>query len=330
MIYNVDLNKELFFSIVIPVYNVESYLEECVESVLTQGFDAIEIILVNDGSKDTSGKICDEFAKKDSRVQVIHKANGGLSSARNAGIAAASGKYILFLDSDDYYCQGALSILSQWLKSSGADCIAFGCKPFSDGAPVVYSYHREKTQFGIAKTGVELVAEMMAYDELHVNAGLYAIKRSFLLETGLSFYDRIIHEDELFSFLLFLHCDSMLVIADQLYFRRCRGGSIMNTRKYQEVFLGLVTTYREICRFMNDRDAIDIKRVCKSRLRVIFNQLQNLYNELPVDAKRSVDALYKEMIQLSKENLSRDDTFVWLVSHFNRTYNFYKSLKRRA
>jgi glycosyltransferase involved in cell wall biosynthesis len=330
MIYNVDLNKELFFSIVIPVYNVESYLKECVNSVLTQGLDSIEIILVNDGSKDGSGKICDEYVEKDSRVQVIHKPNGGLSSARNAGIAAASGKYILFLDSDDYYCPGALSVLYQWLISSDAECIAFGCKPFSDGAPVVYTYHREKTPFGIVKTGVEHVAEMMAHGEFHVNAGLYTVKRSFLLETGLLFYDRIIHEDELFSFLLFLHCDSMLVIEDQLYFRRCRGGSIMNTRKYQEVFLGLVTTFREICRFMNDRNAHDIKRVCTSRLRVIFNQLQNLYNDLPADAREPVEVLYKEMIQLSKQSLSRDDAFVWLVSHFNRPYNFYKSLKRRA
>lgn len=89
-------------SIIVPVYNAENYLHKCIRSLLNQNFSDFEIILVNDGSKDNSGQICDEYAKSDSRIKVIHKENGGVSSARNSGLDEASGKYIMFCDSDDF------------------------------------------------------------------------------------------------------------------------------------------------------------------------------------------------------------------------------------
>lgn len=89
-------------SIIIPVYNTEQYLPECIESILAQTFQDFELILVNDGSKDGSGKVCDEYAKKDERIRVIHKENGGVSKARNTGLDAAQGQYVMFCDADDY------------------------------------------------------------------------------------------------------------------------------------------------------------------------------------------------------------------------------------
>lgn len=92
----------MFFSVIVPVYNVEQYLRACVDSVLSQTFEDFELILVDDGSKDTSGLICDEYANKDPRVKVIHKTNGGQSTARNAGLREAGGEFAVFLDSDDF------------------------------------------------------------------------------------------------------------------------------------------------------------------------------------------------------------------------------------
>lgn len=104
-----DLRENCLISIIIPVYNVEKYLKRCIESVLQQSFQSIEIILVDDGSNDNSGRICDEYEKIDNRIQVIHKKNAGLSSARNAGIEQSSGEFITFIDSDDWvspmYCE---------------------------------------------------------------------------------------------------------------------------------------------------------------------------------------------------------------------------------
>jgi len=105
-------------SVIIPVYNVESYLTRCVDSILRQTYGNLEVILVNDGSRDGSGAICDEFAARDHRVRVIHKENGGLSSARNAGLEAAHGEYITFVDSDDWIVEDAyehlLSLLEEY------------------------------------------------------------------------------------------------------------------------------------------------------------------------------------------------------------------------
>ena len=89
-------------SVIVPIYNTEKYLKRCFDSILSSTYENLEVILVDDGSPDNSGKICDEYAARDSRIRVIHKKNGGLSSARNAGLDIATGDYVTFVDSDDY------------------------------------------------------------------------------------------------------------------------------------------------------------------------------------------------------------------------------------
>ena len=103
-------------SIIVPVYNTEEYLSECIESILDQSFTDFELLLINDGSIDKSGKICDEYAKKDSRIVVIHKENGGVSSARNKGIEIAQGEWISFIDADDWITPLYLSDLIRKLR----------------------------------------------------------------------------------------------------------------------------------------------------------------------------------------------------------------------
>lgn len=114
-------------SIIIPVYNTEKYLIQCLNSVLDQGYrDNIEIILIDDGSIDNSGRICDEFAERDSRIKVFHTINCGLSAARNKGLTVAQGKWIAFLDSDDWLAENYLMVLSGIIRSYEADYISFG------------------------------------------------------------------------------------------------------------------------------------------------------------------------------------------------------------
>lgn len=108
-------------SVVIPVYNVESFLKRCLDSVLCQTYTNLEIIVVNDGSNDGSGTICDEYSEKDKRIRVIHQANGGLSAARNSGIKVATGEYITFIDSDDWIENGYIQYLYDLLKKYNAD-----------------------------------------------------------------------------------------------------------------------------------------------------------------------------------------------------------------
>ena len=115
-----DCEKPLI-SVIVPVYNVEKYLRRCLDSILVQTYSNIEILLIDDGSTDQSGKICDEFAKLDSRVRVFHKENGGVSTARNLGIEQAKGEYITFIDSDDYADEELISYLYGLIKYANAE-----------------------------------------------------------------------------------------------------------------------------------------------------------------------------------------------------------------
>lgn len=108
-------------SIIVPVYNVEQYLEKCITTIINQTYKNLEIILVDDGSKDSSGKICDDFSKKDNRIKVIHKTNGGLSDARNHGLRIAKGDYIGFVDSDDYIAEDMFETLYNLMENNNSD-----------------------------------------------------------------------------------------------------------------------------------------------------------------------------------------------------------------
>lgn len=113
------------FSIIVPVYNVEDYLPRCVDSILNQQYPDFELILVDDGSTDNSSIICDKYANKDNRIRVIHKENGGVSTARNIGIENASGEYITFCDSDDYYKDNLLEVAFRYLDDNSLDLLCF-------------------------------------------------------------------------------------------------------------------------------------------------------------------------------------------------------------
>ncbi len=122
------MTTPLLFSVLVPVYNVAPYLRECVDSVLGQSYQNFELLLVDDGSTDESGAICDEYAAKDARIRVFHKANGGLISARRYAVARFTGDYCVFLDSDDSIVPDTLEILEKAIRESGADCVIYGIR----------------------------------------------------------------------------------------------------------------------------------------------------------------------------------------------------------
>lgn len=178
-----------YFSVIIPVYNAEQYLRECVDSVLTQSFTDIEIILADDGSPDGSGAICDEYEKQDARVRVIHKPNGGPSDARNVGIRMAAGEYLMFLDSDDYWDDpDALLKLRTDLEASDktVDIGIFQAKLlYPDG-----SMQPDRGVFDAAFNRMEPEESLRYLSEnglLVGSACSKAVRRSFLLEHGLFF-----------------------------------------------------------------------------------------------------------------------------------------------
>ena len=121
-----EMEKQPLISVIVPVYNVENYLPRCLDSIINQTYTNLEILLVDDGATDNSGKLCDEYAQKDNRIRVFHKENGGVSSARNMGLDNATGEYIAFVDSDDYIDKCMYEIMLNSSVQNNADIVVCG------------------------------------------------------------------------------------------------------------------------------------------------------------------------------------------------------------
>ena len=146
-------------SVIIPVYEVEKYIEKCLDSVINQTYTNLEIILVEDGSKDNSSKICDEYAKKDKRIQVIHKENAGVSSARNTGLDKANGKYIAFIDSDDYVDKEYIEYLYNEITKNNADISICGTIDIDENENVCKESKKIEKTLNLEETLQELLQE---------------------------------------------------------------------------------------------------------------------------------------------------------------------------
>ena len=210
-------------SVIVPVYKVEKYLHKCVESILNQKYTEIEIILVDDGSPDGCGAICDEYAKKDSRVKVIHKKNGGLSDARNAGLDISRGKYIAFIDSDDYVAPEFLDALYTALVSADADMSVAGILRVDERGVALQQYHEKPKLEEKVLSGTTYMNEM--YTFVQVTHKLYKAE----IWKDLRFPYAKLHEDEFVLHYVCERCKKISVIADELYFYLCRPDSIMTT-----------------------------------------------------------------------------------------------------
>lgn len=150
-------------SIIVPVYNTEKYLEDCIESLIMQTYEKLQIILVDDGSTDGSGDICDDYSKKDSRIQVIHQNNQGVSTARNAGIQLAKGEYLTFVDSDDTLTSNAMEIALKILHQDQADMVTYGWHIIREDGSVEQACRESRVTMDIPGAVKEMLMHYSAY-----------------------------------------------------------------------------------------------------------------------------------------------------------------------
>ena len=219
-------------SVIVPVYNVEKYLESCIESVLIQTFTDFELILVDDGSPDNCGAICDEYAAKDNRIVVIHQKNGGLSAARNAGLDAATGKYIYFLDSDDSIKPNLIEIVVPYLEG-GADLVVFNHeRVHPDGfvSPCVYELG---TYVLSEENRVNFYVKTLLSYSIGWEAWSRMFRRDIIEAYHLRFADnrRIFAEDMYFSLCYCAHVQEIISISQSLYCYTVREDSIMRQNR---------------------------------------------------------------------------------------------------
>ncbi len=289
-------------SIVIPVYNVELYLDECVQSVLQQTYRELQIILVDDGSTDSSGKICDRYARQDKRVKVIHKPNGGLSSARNTGLDAADGEYIYFLDSDDYIEPDAIEQLIAVVLNEKADMVFFERTPFYEGldAPEDLSKFRTREKYPTVDGKLQLL-KLLKNGDFRPPVPYCFFRKSYLTEHGFRFKEGIVHEDDLFSFLIYegngriAHCDKIL------YHIRRRPGSIMTSDKNRlKKFDSMLSIYTDLVgrydggEIAGEAAKMYMVRIAKS---VLCNKYVNLSADEQVSRSSEIRSFKKNVLQ---------------------------------
>ena len=236
-------------SIIIPVYNVEQYLESCVQSVITQTYQDLQVILVDDGSIDSSSALCDQLAKQDTRIQVIHKPNGGLSDARNAGLKVATGDYVAFLDSDDVYLlQDGIEQMMHVVAKDKPDLLLFQCV---DVYPVRQSVRRAyDSDFLVNHTGTEVFHQLVRTQSFNMSACFQLIRRELLEKHQLYFEKGLLSEDVDWSLRLWRHVEHVRAINLPMYGYQHREGSITTTytirnlRSYEHIFAKFVALYQ--------------------------------------------------------------------------------------
>jgi len=233
----------IILSVIIPVYKVEDYLNRCVNSVLNQDYREIEVILVDDGSPDRCPEICDSFAKTDERVRVIHKQNGGLSSARNAGINNARGEYIAFLDSDDQWADGQLKYIMSAIYETRPQMAVF------DGYSLIDEHVLAKRERSQLANEIELLDSLEFYKrliesgDLHEQAGIHIISRDLVINNNLFFKEGIVCEDSEWFFRVLRIVNNVVIIPEYLQiYTENRTGSISNCVKSKNMndLLGII------------------------------------------------------------------------------------------
>ena len=222
--------KQRYFSIVVPVYNVEPYLHQCVDSILQQSCNDYELILVDDGSTDNSGNICDTYSDKNEHVIVIHKKNGGLSSARNAGLEIAQGQFVIFLDSDDFWDNlEALKRIKSLLNESEADLLVFNAKRYyEDGknSSLIINCDVNRSLINSGNV-IESIEYMIRNNIYRAAAWNKVIRRSIIQEHNMRFKEGYLSEDMDWCGDLLLYCKKFDYYDSAIYcYRQQRTGSI--------------------------------------------------------------------------------------------------------
>ena len=232
--YNMNPMSNSMVSIIIPVYNTEEFVEEAVRSIMNQTLQDIEIIIINDGSTDNSLSIIRKLANEDYRIQVYSRGNQGPSATRNQGISIAKGKYLYFMDSDDYLEPEALESCFFKCEENALDFIFFDADILNKETNfnIHLNYQRKDcTSPDTLYTGSQLFTILVEKNKYSPSPCLNLINTKFLKEINLLFLPGIIHEDQLFSTLLYLQANRVMCIHKNFFKRRFRSDSIM-TRKF--------------------------------------------------------------------------------------------------
>lgn len=289
--------KDHLISVIVPIYNVENYLRKCVDSIINQTYKNLEIILVDDGSPDNCGKICNEYAQHDSRVKVIHKENGGLSDARNAGIDMAEGEYLAFVDSDDYIAEDMIEKLYKQLMKDNSDMSLCSFKYFDESGDEILSRMDDSPIKNEIITGEQAVNKLLENNPWYFVVACNKLYKKELFR-GIRFPKGKIHEDEFVVHHLFYRCAKISCISEPLYHYLQRRNSISN---------GTVSVKRlDLIEAMYDRALFALEKglnnIVYASVALMAERLSNFIpnDEASLNRKKELYKLYLKTISLLK------------------------------
>ncbi len=305
-----DVSAREKITVIIPVYKAEKYLARSVESVLTQTYKNLEVILVDDGSPDGSGALCEDYAERDSRVRVLHRENGGAAAARNAGLDAATGDYIAFVDADDHVAPDMLEKLYAALTDAGADMSLCGVtyvdgedKPLMDLPPMAAEVIGPKAFYERMEFAPEAWRYIVPWNRLHRRA----------LFDNIRFREGRICEDEILSTEQTILCKTIAVIPDVLYYDVRREASVM-TSPVSLKNLAAVEAFTERYDFYRAQGWPDL---AKSALRRAYISLWTVLDKVDVPAGRAEIEPWVRAV--AGRMLGRGDMrALWLRLHYRR------------
>lgn len=254
-------------SVIIPVYNVEKYLKRCVDSVIQQTYPRLDIVLVDDGSKDKSGYICEEYKEKDSRIRVVHKENGGLSDARNAGIDIAEGRYITFIDSDDYVATDYVEFLYGFLNKYNADISGCFHRKFTDGQQII-TFESKREEFFFDGEGATID---LCYQKHISNSACGKLYKKELFR-DIRYPVGRLYEDLGTTYKLFLLCNIVVFSMVEKYYYYQRHDSIMHynfTKKNMDRIVLSDELYQNVSGISLELKKAAIARVFVSSIQVL-------------------------------------------------------------
>jgi len=305
---------EEMISVIVPVYMGERWLPRCIDSIRNQSFSNLEIILVNDGSPDNSGKICEEYASVDDRIKVVHKENGGLSDARNTGIASSSGQYIMFVDEDDYIHPDMAHILFRTMQETNADIVLCDFMPVPDEAKIDYPAIMQVEE-PICFEGREVMNQLHYRNLQTVVAWNKLYKRAVFDEHG--YIKGRVHDDESAIHYILHACKRTAYIKEKLYYYVQREGSITSKRNwlyYSDTWLAL----EERLAFLKENEYEEMASFTKGHM--LHYAVTNYRN---IKGSTQAKAIAREMRKVFKELFTHDDVRQRLSSKVMRKYRCF-------
>lgn len=278
-------------SVVVAVYNMQQYLAECMDSILAQTLEELEVLCIDDGSSDQSLERLRAYAHKDPRVKVYHQQNAGLSAVRNRGLSLASGEYIYFIDSDDLLVPEGLEELYRESVEKELDILYFNGEAFYESKELESS-HPEFRGYYIRKgsykqcTGQEMFVRMRRTGEYRTNTGIQFFRRKFLKTQGCCFCPGILHEDNDFTFVTMLTAKKTGYTEGVYFRRRIREGSIMTAGTSFAHSYGYFRCFLNMLSFVSQQDfPEEITSVLHGTLKGVLDHAKSRYNELPEEEK---------------------------------------------